>query len=342
MTLSKRQESILDGIVELFMKTGEPVGSKAVCELLSNSCSTATIRNEMANLIDKGYLLQPHTSAGRIPSSNGYRFYVERNIDFLELDESAKQKVEKLMPLFMGDIEKFVFDVCSILADITKCTSIITTPYDTENGVKRVELIPMGNRLNVMAVLTSYDIMNSCVCKTDMPFIGGGLDLFTKAINEEFSGKPMSAISPASVQSFISKYALHSLTFAPLMECFQKIIKETMNPKIKIEGQSNLLFYRDFSTAEIREILTFLSHRENVYDLLNSTGDNLSVFFGSESDSNVLKDTALITARYSISDTASGKIGVLGPLRMDYCQILPIVKYIATLTENQIKASVRK
>ncbi len=342
MTLSKRQESILDGIVELFMKTGEPVGSKAVCELLSNSCSTATIRNEMADLIEKGYLLQPHTSAGRIPSSNGYRFYVERNMDFLQLDESAKQRAERLMPLFTGDIEKFVFDVCSVLADVTKCTSIVTTPFDTENSVKRVELIPMGNRLNVMAVLTSYDIMNSCVCKLDMPFIGDSLDLFTKAINEDFSGKPMSAISPASVQSFISKYALHSLTFAPLMECFQKIIKETMNPKIKIEGQSNLLFYRDFSTAEIREILTFLSHRDNIYDLLNSTGDNLSVFFGSESDNIVLKDTALITAKYSISDTASGKIGVLGPLRMDYCKVLPIIKYIATLTENQIRASVMK
>ena len=342
MTLSKRQENILDGIVELFMKTGEPVGSKAVCERLSNSCSTATIRNEMAELIEKGYLLQPHTSAGRIPSGNGYRFYVERNIDSLELDESAKQRVEKMTPLFTGDIEKFVFDVCAVLAELTKCTSIITTPYDTENGVKRVELIPMGNRLSVMAVLTSYDIMNSCVCKTDIPFMGDGLDLFIKAVNEEFSGKPMSSISPASVQSFISKHALHSLTFAPLMECFQKIIKETMNPKIKLEGQSNLLFYRDFSTAEIREILTFLSNRENVYDLLNSTGDTLSVLFGSESDNRILKDTSLVTVKYSLSNTASGKIGVLGPLRMDYCQVLPIVKYIATLTENQIKASVLK
>ena len=342
MTLSKRQESILDGIVELFMKTGEPVGSKAVCELLSNSCSTATIRNEMAELIDKGYLLQPHTSAGRIPSSDGYRFYVERNIDLIELDDETKQRLEKSMPLFTGDIEKFVFDVCSVLAELTKCTSIITTPYDAENGIKRVELIPMGTRLNVMAVLTSYDVMNSCVCKTDIPFIKDSLDLFIDAINKEFSGKPMNTISPASVQSFISKHAMHSLTFAPLMECFQKIIKETMKPKIKLEGQSNLLFYRDFSTAEIREILTFISNRENVYDLLNSTGDNLSVLFGNESDNLILKDTSLITIKYLLSETAFGKIGILGPLRMDYCNILPIVKYVATLTENQIKASLLK
>lgn len=342
MTLSKRQESILEGIVQLFMKTGEPVGSKAVCELLCNSCSTATIRNEMAELIEKGYLLQPHTSAGRIPSSDGYKFFVERNIEEIELDDDTKQKVEKMIPLFTGDIEKFVFDVCSVLAELTRCTAVVTTPYDTENGIKRVELIPMGNGLNVMAVLTSYDIMNSCVCKTDMLFSKDTLDLFIKAVNEEFGGKPMSYISPVSVQSFILKYAIHSLTFAPLIECFQKIIKETMNPKIKLEGQSNLLFYREFSTSEIRDILSFLSHRENVYNMLSSTGDELSVMFGNETDNHVLKDTSFITAHYSLSNTASGKIGVLGPLRMDYCKIIPIVKYVATLTENQIRASVLK
>ncbi len=342
MTLSKRQEDILDGIVQLFMKTGEPVGSKAVCDLLSNSCSTATIRNEMAELIEKGYLLQPHTSAGRIPSSNGYKFFVERNINDIQLDDVTKQRIEKMIPLFMGDIEKFVYDICAVLAEVTKCTAVITTPYDTQNEIKRVELIPMGNGLNVIAVLTSNDIMNSCVCKSDMPFLKGGLNLFIKAINEEFGGKLTSDISPASIQCFISKYAMYSLSFAPLMECFQKIVKETMNPKIRLEGQSNLLFYRDFSTAEIREVLTFLSRRENVCDMLNSTSDDLSVAFGSETDNRVLKDTALITAKYSISNTASGKIGVLGPLRMNYCQILPIVKYIATLTENQIKASVLK
>lgn len=342
MTLSNRQESILDGIVELFMKTGEPVGSKAVCELLSNSCSTATIRNEMAELIEKGFLLQPHTSAGRVPSSNGYRYYVQRNLDCLQLDENTKRKIETSIPLFTGDIEKFVFDVCSVLADLTKCTSIVTTPYDINNSIKRIELISMGKNLNVMAVLTSYDIMNSCVCKTDIPFLGDSLEVFIKAVNDEFCGRPMTDISPVSIQSFISKHLNHALTFVPLMECFQKIIKETVKPKVKLEGQSNLLFYRDFSTAEIREILTYLSHRENVFNLLSSTEKDINVVFGTETDNNILNKTALIATDYSISNTASGKIGILGPLRMDYCHTIPVVKYAAKLTEKQIKTNIYK
>lgn len=337
--LSLRQKSILEAIAELFMKTGEPVGSKAVCQYLGNSCSTATIRNEMAELIDKGFLLQPHTSAGRIPSDNGYRFYIENSINRCVLNDDEQKRIDKMMPLFTGDIEKFIFDVGSVLADLTRCTSVTTTPCDTNIGIKRIELIPMGPHLNVLAVLTSYDVMKSCVCKTDIPFVGNGIEVFVNSVNEEFCNKPISSISPASIQSFISRHALYSLSFAPLMECFQVVVKDISNPKLNLEGQSNLLFYRDFSTAEIRELLAFLSCRENLFDLINSTGKNLSVLFGSETDNSILKDTTLITAEYNLSNTASGKIGILGPLRMDYCQILPSVKYLANLTEKQVKTS---
>ena len=167
MEMTDRKEKILAAVVEKYIQTGEPIGSKALVDSLGLSVSSATVRNEMADLSDMGYLEQPHTSAGRIPSNQGYRYYVEHLMKTCDMSPSEKSIISSKLRESSGEPQSVLEKANNILADLTHCTAVSTTPSEAQAVVKRIELVPIGTRTAMVVMLTTTGMLKTKVCRTD-------------------------------------------------------------------------------------------------------------------------------------------------------------------------------
>ena len=168
MELSDRKQKILASIVEQYIRSGEPIGSKTLMELLPMKVSSATIRNEMAELASMGLLEQPHTSAGRIPSHAGYRYYIDHLMHARELDDSDRQKIEAAFGTGL-DPEQLLSRAGEVLSELTKCAAVSTTPAGESTRIRRIEMVPVGSRTAMLVLLTSTGILKSRICRSDFP-----------------------------------------------------------------------------------------------------------------------------------------------------------------------------
>ena len=327
-----RKNHVLSSIIELFIVTGEPVGSKAVSTYLNDMCSTATIRNDMCDLIERGYLIQPHTSAGRIPSAMGYRYYIDHLMPFRELPTAISEQIDHALPTFRGDSERFLSDTCKALAKLTGCTAMITTPADPNATLKRIELIPAGRSSVMVAVLSSSGCMKCKLCHLDCELSIEELARFAMVVNERFADLRLSHINPAMAQTLAVSFGIMALKFAPVFEQIFEAAREAICTTVQVEGQTNLLLYKEFSPASVIELF---ANRERLVSNLEQLGQNC-VLLGNELNDVALQKAGLIVEGYRFSPALMGKIAVLGPMKMNYVTMIPMVKYIAKKTEQAL------
>ncbi len=330
-----RKDHVLSSIIELFVVTGEPVGSKAVSIYLNDMCSTATIRNDMCDLIERGYLIQPHTSAGRIPSAMGYRYYIDHLMPFRELPTAISEQIDQVLPSFRGDSERFLSDTCKALANITGCTAMITTPADPNATLKRIELIPAGRSSVMVAVLSSSGSMKCKLCHLDCAVSIEELARFSVVVNERFADLRLSHINPAMAQTLVVSFGIMALKFAPVFEQIFEAAQETIRTTVQVEGQTNLLLYKEFSPASVVELFT---NKDRLVSYLEQPSQNC-VLLGNELNDAALRQAGLIVEEYRFSSSLFGKIAVLGPMKMNYVTMIPMVTYIAKKTEQALCAT---
>ena len=195
MKLSERKEKILAAIVEHFIATGEPVGSKTLLEKSDLNVSSATVRNEMAELASMGYIEQPHTSAGRVPSQMGYRYYVDNLMNQYDLPVQEKRLIESKIRNANGEPQQILEQAGQVLAEITNCATVSTTPYDEHAVIRRVEIVPIGTRTAMMVMLSSSGILKSKVCRTDVEITVDIIETFYNIVNQHFIGKSADEVS---------------------------------------------------------------------------------------------------------------------------------------------------
>ena len=195
MEMTERKEKILAAVVEKYIQTGEPIGSKALVDSLGLSVSSATVRNEMADLSDMGYLEQPHTSAGRIPSNQGYRYYVEHLMTTCDMSPNEKSIISSKLRESSGEPQSVLEKANNILADLTHCTAVSTTPSEAQAVVKRIELVPIGTRTAMVVMLTTTGMLKTKVCRTDKEITIDIAENFYNIAKQYFIGKPASDIT---------------------------------------------------------------------------------------------------------------------------------------------------
>lgn len=334
MELSERKKAVLSKIVEQYIATGEPVGSKAVCGLLDLACSPATVRNDMAELIELGYLAQPHTSAGRIPSNKGYRFYVNSLMKRYSLTDQDKKFIDSLLPGYLGDPDDFVSRAGEALAEFTRCAAITTSPIDSEAAVQKVEAIRIGSGTLLIVVLTSSGMLKNRICCCEPQISDADIELFVNIANKEISGKRVSEITPAVTQSFAAGLGEHMLTFAPVINTLFMTIQDLIDLKLRYEGEANLFFHHDFSKNNLIMLINFLRRGEALTSLLYHQKKDMEVFIGDETSDEALSQASIITAKYTGNNHAAGKIAIIGPTRMDYSHIIPSMEYFASCIEK--------
>ncbi len=329
MELGARKQQIVSAIVDAYIRTGEPIGSKALVAALDQAVSSATIRNDMADLAAAGFLAQPHTSAGRIPTAKAFRFYLDRLLAYRPLSDTSKQEIDEVLGAVAGDPEKVIAAASELLAQETGVAAVAATPDQTMTCIRRIELIAVGERSAAILLMTDNGNLHSRVCRLDTGCEAAVLSQIAALLNAEFAGETLSAIGMAEAQRLFVKLGGFGLAYAPLTTAFLELVSESAEADIRLSGQLNLLQHPGYPAERARSLLGLLARREWLNGLLTAHPEGLRVVLGSESASPELDGSCIIVTRYALGEQENGALGLIGPVRMDYAQAIPRLQYVA-------------
>ena len=332
MELSDRKEQILSAIIERFIATGEPVGSKFLAAVLPLSVSPATIRNEMAYLSEKGYLDQPHTSAGRVPSDKGYRYYIDRLLQNYAPSDADMFRILSRIDHSEGDFNAVLSQICEILAELTGCAAAVASPDQEGAEVKNARLVPVSRKNVMVLVTTGAGVLNSRIARLEREPDYETMELFYNVISANFTGVPVSGITAAKIQSVAASLGEKALDLMPLLVSFYECVSAAAESTVTVRGQANLLHVPELR-ASASEIIELLSNEEAAQRLLRMSSDSpVELSIGTENEFGCLRGAAIIRAAYLPGEGRGGTVAVIGPTKSDYSRIIPLVKYIAGVT----------
>ena len=327
--LSQRKKQILKAVVEAHIAAGEPVGSKFLVQNQLLSCSSATIRNEMAELEEMGYLEQPHTSAGRIPSELGYRFYVDSLLEYYAMTTKEIDQINSLLKVKMGELDKILEVASKVASSITNYTGIAIKPRQSVVKVLKYEIVGIDARQFAIVMILSSGNVKTKKVKIALEVDETVLARLSAALNSYLTGLCANEITLTSVINLE-----RAMGDEPeLVNTTVKAIYETMNEldggELHYSGLNHLLQYPEYSDVnKFGEIINTFEEKEQILELVSGdNGSDINVLIGSENSVKVMSDSAIVYKQIKKDGRTIGAIGVVGPRRMDYARVL------ATLNE---------
>lgn len=327
MDLSERKQELLHAIIRSYISTGEPVGSKTLREIESLNLSSATIRNEMSDLCEMGYLIQPHTSAGRVPTALGYRFYVETLRECAMLSEQEKRRIDSLLPDDVTQADRLIDIACGALAELTSSTALLTLPAERDATVQKIELLGLGSRTVMLVLVTSSGTVKSRVVRCDAPVSRQLIEKMNALFESNICSLPVSQITAGLLQNLLINLGMDGLSAAPILSAIADIAAEIADSSLRMWGESNLLTNRNFSAQQATSLLNYL-RSGRLRELQIKPETRFTVLLGSETDEDVLSSSGMIVTTYR-QGSRHGTIGIIGPDRMDYARIIPSVLYFS-------------
>lgn len=337
--LGERRSAILALIIDYYIKTGEPLGSKNLCQMLPYTISSATIRNEMAFLGEIGFLEQRHTSGGRVPTKASYRYYVDNLVKSIPLTPYEKQKIDEILSINASDSERLLASGAKILSELTGCAAFYSTIKDPLDCVQGVELIPTGNNKAMLVMLSVGGKIKSSVCRLNCQVNDDFKKLFYHITSEYFIGVPLSDIDLSLVQSTAPMLGDKIFDMLPILSTLCSLCNEASQGSLVIEGETKLLSQSEFGT-NIYKLLVFLAQKDKLNHLLNEiskTNVKTTLFIGDENPVYELRNTTMAVANLKYNDEQRATLGIIGSLRIDYNTILPRVEYIMRTISNLLK-----
>ncbi len=330
MVISDRKKKILSLIVESYIATGEPIGSKALCEAMGNAVSSATIRNDMADLSELGFLEQPHTSAGRIPSQLAYRYYVDNLMTPYEPGAEEQERIKIWLSSFSGEPDQLLEKAGSILAELTNCVAVSSSPADSEALIKKIELIPLSSHTALVVLLATAGILKSMVVRSDNEINVDIATVFYNIVQSHFIGKCVSDINMTFIQTLVASLGDKAFIMSPLFCAVADLCLQVGTTELHIKGQSNILNHPELSDGAFG-LMEFIHRETPLETLLGSQKKFLSVCVGNENAYRELRNTSTIFSKYKVGEHDSGSIGIIGPTRIDYARLIPGIQYLAGL-----------
>lgn len=334
--LSERKKLILKAIVDAHIEGGEPVGSKYIMQKEQFSCSSATIRNEMAELEELGYLEQPHTSAGRVPSELGYRFYVDSLIESYAMTTKEITEINKLLKTKMNELDQILMTASKLAGNLTNYTSFVIKPKASSISIKRFDVICVDNHGLVLVMISSVGgiITKKLVFENTVSELTA-IDL-SNALNDHIAGLSANEITLPIIMSIEEAMGDKSAIVNPII----KIIYESMNEldvgDLKVSGVDRLLQYPEYSDKDqLRELLGALENKTDILELVDPENtDGVNVVIGSESSVKVMNNSALVYKPVVRDGKTMGAIGIIGPRRMDYAKVVATIESLTGNIEN--------
>lgn len=332
MDLNDRKKKILKSIVDTYISSGEPVGSKYLSDSIGLNVSSATIRNEMSELERLGLLEQPHTSAGRIPSSRGYRVYVENlmNDYYLSLEEISV--LNEIMNSKIKRLNTVIEDITRVLSETTDYTAFAYTTKSSAGTVKRFEGVLLNKNSFLLVMVTSSDNVKTQQVKSEYTINQDVLNLLLKVLNENLAGVTADSISMEVFYKMQDILGVYADVLTGIIKTVIAVIREEEESKVYLDGMSNLLKYPDFSDIEkTRTVLSLLEEKQALLSLINENSgdrDGLNVLIGDGTLRQGLDSTSFVYHKFNIGDNMTGVFGLIGPHRMDYSGVIARLEYV--------------
>lgn len=329
MDLALRKQKILAAVVESYIETGEPIGSKALHEQTGFEVSPATIRNEMADLTNKGYLIQPHTSAGRIPTEKGYRFYVDHLLEVKPLDERVKAYIDSRLESNAQNPEEILKEAGKAVSELTDFAAVTTTPSGEESRIHKIKFVQTGQRTAMAVLITSAGAVKSRLFRCEFVLTSDVLRVFERALNERLAGLPLSQLNQPNIQTIAASFGELSLFMPSVLMAIKDAAVSAEKVNVSVSGQTRLLFLPEVDFISARNVVDFLSSTKNISDMFKTMNTGTVYFIGRENKRPELFNSSVITTRYEIENQPAGVIAVIGPIRMDYSAVASVLDYTA-------------
>lgn len=320
-----RKRRILSAVVDLYIRTGEPVGSKTISQLPDIHVSAATVRNDMAVLEELGYLEQPHTSAGRVPTFNGYRMYIEEISAEGTLSQEERDRLDEML----GDESQLTEDLIlqsatTALSQITKCATVVSNFAPKYSVISKVDVIPTGKRMYVVLLITSDGKIKNRACRLQFDLTHEHMDFFKHFMEENLEGVSVSDLSEEKLEQMITAMGTYMMTLSPLVQGICEMSKDLQQNELYMTGEQNLFSCDDLDKAEVAK---FMMHKQELSGLLDDSFQGIKVMFGEEGNDFVIGNSSMIVSKYQKGDHTAGSLGVIGPMRLNYAKVIPYIEY---------------
>ena len=355
MELDERKVKILKAVIQNYLETGEPVGSRTISKYTDLKLSSATIRNEMADLEELGYIVQPHTSAGRIPTDKGYRLYVDdmmrqKETELYDREQQIRDREQEMeaMKDFLNEkvdkVEELLQNVAKVLAKDTNYATMISTPQVKGNKLKLVQLSQLeANKILAVIVMEGNLIRNKVITVSEELSQENILKL-NILLNTSLTGLTLQEMNLSMISKMENQAGEHTQLIKEVLDAIVDTIGSADNLKIYTSGATNIFKYPELSdSAKASELIYALEEKQSLTDLVNveSDGDvdshGIQVYIGNETPVESMKDCSVVTATYELQDGMKGTIGIIGPKRMDYEKVVEKLKTIRTQLDDVFK-----
>lgn len=347
MELDERKKKILLAIIKTYLETGEPVGSRTISKIPGLTLSSATIRNEMADLVEMGYILQPHTSAGRIPSDKGYRFYVDQLMEDKEKEvEEREREVDEMKDILVekaDKMERLLKQVAKSLSVNTNYAAMISAPQYHANRLKFIQLSRMEKNRIVAVIVVEGNMIKNQIIDVIEPIDDETLLKLNMLLNTNLNGLTIDEINLSIITKMKEQAGEHSELVSEVIDAVAESIKGDEELEIYTSGANNIFKYPELAdNQKASEIITAFEEKKQLTDIVYETLSHsqergIQVYIGEESPVENMKDCSVVTATYELDEGIHGTIGIIGPKRMDYDKVLKTMKKLTSELDGMFK-----
>jgi heat-inducible transcriptional repressor len=341
MNLSERKIKILEAIIKDYIVNAEAIGSRTISKKYNLGVSAATIRNEMSDLEEMGYLIQPHTSAGRIPSEKGYKLYVNSLMEEGQLDEAEKDVIKKSVVKNIGEVKDLLEETLKLLSKLTNCTSVALTPKIRESKIKHLQLVYINPNSILLVVITDSGVVKNTIISNALGLKEDKIDVISKVLNDKLIGKVIDDLDESFIKYIKSQMINYSNILDNVFESIVSNLIEIDDLEVLLNGATNIFNFPEFNDiVKAKAFFNMLEEKKIVANVLNTKGikkEDVNIVIGSDNYCESIKDCSVITATCDIDGIVIGKIGIIGPTRMDYSKIYSVINYMGNTLKNSIK-----
>lgn len=329
--LDERKIKVLCAVIDSYLREAEPVGSRTISKEYNLGVSSATIRNEMSDLEELGYLSKPHTSAGRIPSDKAYRFYVNNILkeNKIQIDIEKKEKIKRVLTRESKELDDLIQNSAKILSAITSYTALALSPQIKKMKLKHIQLVPLDGREILIILVGDSGIVKNTIFRLDQDISPEQVERISNFFNHKLKGLTISDIrKTVTVEVFREFYEYKNLLDS-IIPIIINSLEDNDNVEVYLDGVTKIFDFPEYKDMEkAKSFISFIEDKDQLLNVLlnNTLEEGIEITIGEENIYDTIKDCSLITTTYKLGDMIIGKIGVIGPTRMDYLMVISSLK----------------
>jgi len=344
--LNNRQLKILQAIIKNYLDTAEPVGSRTISKKYDLGISSATIRNEMSDLEELGFIVQPHTSAGRIPTDKGYRLYVDDLMKYEELNINSIESIKHMLQNKVATVDCLLQEISKILSILTNYPTMTSTSNYKKTSLKYMQLIPLDEKSIIIVIITDGNIVKNHVINVTKIIDKDELNGLSDILNKYLKGLTLEDINLELIQKIKYKMGDSSDILNSILDAINSTIEVADDIEVYTSGATNILNFPEFNDlSRAKNLISTLEEKQMILNMLkgaknNQSDSNIKISIGGENSFDQIKDCSVITTTYRIGGKEIGSIGIIGPTRMDYARVVSTLNYLVKNIDprgNQLK-----